>query len=103
MANVAARQQIGTALRALAEDLVTERRRVLMLRRENRELREQLESIRSRADRGMASTQRGDLASASVDRDGHVLCPYCNRPLSGAARELTQRDRSLRPVTQSGW
>jgi hypothetical protein len=39
-------EQIGTALRRLAADLVAERRRVVMLERENRELRAQLEELR---------------------------------------------------------
>jgi hypothetical protein len=42
-------QQIGTALRRLAADLVAERRRVALLERENRELREQLEALRGPA------------------------------------------------------
>jgi hypothetical protein len=39
-------EQIGTALRRLAADLVAERRRVALLERENRELRAQLEALR---------------------------------------------------------
>jgi hypothetical protein len=39
-------EQIGTALRRLAADLVAERRRVALLERENRELRGQLEELR---------------------------------------------------------
>ena len=35
-------EQIGTALRRLAADLVAERRRVALLQRENRELRAQI-------------------------------------------------------------
>jgi hypothetical protein len=38
-------EQIGTALRRLAADLVAERRRVALLERENRELRAQLEEL----------------------------------------------------------
>jgi hypothetical protein len=41
--------QIGTALRRLAADLVAERRRVVQLERENRELRAQLEELRGPA------------------------------------------------------
>ncbi|HYB30554.1 MAG TPA: hypothetical protein VEF89_28400 [Solirubrobacteraceae bacterium] len=37
--------QLGTALRRLAEELVTERRRVVALERENRELRAQIEAV----------------------------------------------------------
>ena len=39
-------ERIGTALRKLAEDLVAERRRVVQLERENRELRQELEQLR---------------------------------------------------------
>jgi hypothetical protein len=39
-------EQVGTALRRLAADLVSERRRVALLERENRELRAQLEALR---------------------------------------------------------
>jgi hypothetical protein len=42
-------EQIGTALRRLAADLVAERRRVALLERENRELRSQLEELRGSA------------------------------------------------------
>jgi hypothetical protein len=42
-------QRLGTALRALAEDLVTERRRVTLLERENRELKRELEQLRRSA------------------------------------------------------
>jgi cell division protein FtsB len=38
--------RVGTALRRLAEDLVSERRRVAQLERENRELRQELEQLR---------------------------------------------------------
>jgi hypothetical protein len=39
------RDRLGTALRRLAADLVTERRHVLALRRENQELRAQLKAF----------------------------------------------------------
>jgi hypothetical protein len=38
-------ERVGRALRKMAEDLVTERRRVVLLQRENRELRAQLEEL----------------------------------------------------------
>jgi hypothetical protein len=38
-------EQIGTALRRLAADVVAERRHVALLERENRELRAQLEAL----------------------------------------------------------
>ena len=45
-------ERLGTALRTLAQDLVSERRRVTQLERENRELRRELEQLRdSVADR----------------------------------------------------
>jgi hypothetical protein len=37
--------RVGRALRRMAEDLVAERRRVVLLQRENRELRMQLEEL----------------------------------------------------------
>jgi cell shape-determining protein MreC len=45
-------EQIASALRRLAADLVAERRRVAVLERENRELRAQLEALK--ADAGKA-------------------------------------------------
>ena len=50
-------ERVGRALRQMAEDLVTERRRVVLLQRENRQLRAQLEELQRRlaADRGTAS------------------------------------------------
>ncbi len=38
-------ERIGRALRKMAEDLVAERRRVVLLERENRDLRSQLEEL----------------------------------------------------------
>jgi cell division protein FtsB len=38
-------ERVGSALRKLAEDLVTERRRVAQLERENQELRRELEQL----------------------------------------------------------
>jgi hypothetical protein len=38
-------ERIGRALRKMAEDLVTERRRVVLLERENRELRSRLDEL----------------------------------------------------------
>ena len=38
-------ERVGRALRQMAEDLVTERRRVVLLRRENRELKAQVEEL----------------------------------------------------------
>ena len=39
------REQVGTALRRLAQDLIAERRRVAALERENRELRAEVERL----------------------------------------------------------
>jgi hypothetical protein len=39
------REQVGTALRRLAQDLIAERRRAAALERENRELRAKLERL----------------------------------------------------------
>jgi len=39
-------ERIGIALRQLAEDLVSERRRVALLERQNHELRQELEELR---------------------------------------------------------
>jgi hypothetical protein len=38
-------ERVGRALRKMAEDLVTERRRVVLLQRENRELKAQLAEL----------------------------------------------------------
>lgn len=46
MVNDVAHERVGSALRRMAEDLVSERRRVRVLQRENRELRMQLEALR---------------------------------------------------------
>ena len=40
------RQRVGSALRRMGEDLVAERRRVMVLTRENARLREELERLR---------------------------------------------------------
>lgn len=39
-------ERVGRALRKMAEDLVTERRRVVLLERENRMLKNELEQLR---------------------------------------------------------
>ena len=51
-------ERVGFALRQLAEDVVTERRRVRKLERENRELRAQLDLLRrSLAERSPRSVE----------------------------------------------
>ena len=77
--------QIGTALRALAADLVTERERVRSLSRdnrallrENRELLERLESAR--------------LESPALES---TVCPHCGLPMYGAeVGQLEHRRRA---------
>jgi predicted nucleic acid-binding Zn-ribbon protein len=54
LVDLRARERIGSALQALASDLVTERRRVARLERENRQLREQVE----RLERELAATRK---------------------------------------------
>lgn len=49
--------RVGNALRRLAEDLVTERTRVALLQRENRELRRRLEALERVAEDGTARRQ----------------------------------------------
>jgi hypothetical protein len=44
--NELSRQRVGSALRRMGEDLVAERRRVILLTRENQQLREELERLR---------------------------------------------------------
>jgi hypothetical protein len=54
-------ERVGRALRQMAEDLVTERRRVVLLQRENRQLKTELEELRRAvAERGM-DTSVSDL------------------------------------------
>jgi cell division protein FtsB len=45
LVDLRARERIGSALHALASDLVTERRRVARLERENRQLRAEVERL----------------------------------------------------------
>lgn len=49
--------RIGRALKRMAEDLVTERRRVVVLQRENRQLRTQLEELRRSVEVAREPTQ----------------------------------------------
>jgi 3-polyprenyl-4-hydroxybenzoate decarboxylase len=52
-----AADRVGRALKRMAEDLVTERRRVVLLQRENRELRIQLEQLRRSVEAAREPTQ----------------------------------------------
>jgi cell division protein FtsB len=45
-------RRLGFALRSLAAELVTERQRTAALRRENAELKAQIEALRGRPERG---------------------------------------------------
>jgi cell division septum initiation protein DivIVA len=47
-------EQLGSALRRLAADLVAERRRIALLQRENRELRERIQEL----ERALAEKKR---------------------------------------------
>jgi hypothetical protein len=56
------RERIGRALRALATDLAAEKRRVMLLQRENQQLRAELAALRDEAE---ATPQTGRSASPS--------------------------------------
>jgi hypothetical protein len=58
------RERIGRALRALATDLAAEKRRVMLLRRENEQLRAELAALRGEAEAD-ATPQTGRSASPS--------------------------------------
>lgn len=62
MTDPSGRERIGRVLQALAADLATEQRRVMRLRRENRELRAQLAALQ----------QKYGQASGSNDPDQDV-------------------------------
>jgi hypothetical protein len=67
MADNDGRERIGTALRALTAELVAEKQRVAVLRRENRELRAELEALRGVATDAVASEAVvGDGSEQSV-------------------------------------
>ncbi|HTT27297.1 MAG TPA: hypothetical protein VMG37_02700 [Solirubrobacteraceae bacterium] len=54
-------ERVGRALRQMAEDLVTERRRVVLLQRENRQLKTELEELRRAAAEQGVDTSGIDL------------------------------------------
>jgi hypothetical protein len=58
------RERIARALRALAADLVAEKQRVAVLRRENRELRAELAALRT--------IVNGSVTDGAVYEDGSV-------------------------------
>ena len=55
-------ERVGRALRQMAEDLVTERRRVVLLQRENRQLKTELEELRRAAAEHGVDTSVSDLS-----------------------------------------
>jgi len=54
-------ERVGRALRQMAEDLVTERRRVVLLQRENRQLKTELEELRRVAAEHGVDTSVSDM------------------------------------------
>jgi multidrug resistance efflux pump len=64
MADLPSRERIGFALRALAADLAAARRQVLMLRRENRELKAKLAALEA------AGPEPGDSTPREPGRGG---------------------------------
>lgn len=65
------RVRLGTVLHQLAEDLVTERRRVALLKRENEVLREQLAALQRRRppqDEGGRSPIEDSAVAADADQ-----------------------------------
>ena len=74
--------RVARALHKMAEDLVTERRRVVLLERENRELRSQLEELQ----RAMAA-----------EREPGPVATH-DRPKAPARRSPRPAQRDNRPV-----
>lgn len=81
MADVVGPERIGSVLRAMAEDLVSERRRVLLLRRENRRLTTALEAAGVTFDSSVASLPEGYSENGGRRRR---VCPYCGRSIHTA-------------------
>jgi hypothetical protein len=94
MADAVDGERIGSALRGLAEDLVEERRRVLLLRRENRELREELAALGVDVNGRFGASPKGE---ATADPGGTDLCPLCGQALpDGDARFVVTPRRTRR-------
>lgn len=75
-------ERIGSALRGLAEDLVNERRQVLLLRRENRRLREELAQLGA-----VAAVPDGLIGDVNSEEDAlgePSVCPHCGQTLPEA-------------------
>ncbi len=68
MVKTVSSEQVGSALRRLAEDLVAARRRIAELERENRELRAQVEALEGAA-RGQQKGNMRPSPKASVRRE----------------------------------
>lgn len=63
MIDPSGRERIGRALQALAADLATEQRRVMRLRRENRELRAELAELQEK----YAQATSSDVADRKLE------------------------------------
>jgi hypothetical protein len=61
-------QRVGSALRRMGEDLVAERRRVMILTRENQALRAQLDELK----RGAGATNPSPAGATANTRDPEV-------------------------------
>jgi hypothetical protein len=75
-------ERIGSALRGLAEDLVNERRQVLLLRRENRRLREEL--ARLGVVEGPPDAVLADVGSEEEVLGELSVCPHCGQAVPDA-------------------
>ena len=88
-------EQIGSALRQLAEDVVTERRHVARLERENRELRDELEKLQ----RSLGAGKVRAAASADVA----IALPPSQpqqawRPPTSTRRSVKEATTGIEPV-----
>src|SRR5947209_4950112 len=88
MANLANREGIGSALRAMAEDLVSERRRVLLLRRENQRLRAKLEAAGLTLDQSDVSLPELPEEGSENGGQNRLTCPHCGEPLPETQPEV---------------
>lgn len=64
-------ERIGRALQALAADLATEQRRVMRLRRENRELRAELAALQEKYEQATSSSVPDPELDAVNDATRH--------------------------------
>ena len=77
------KERIGSALRALAADLVTERRRVVLLRRENRELRAKLAALQGVAPEAGQEESDEERETPIAELLGQALPPERRSDASG--------------------